>query len=94
MTMTAAQSAVVDRIVDGVHVVLLVGPEEEERVVPKSSLPEGVAEGTWLKVRFEGDELVWAVIDEEATQVARERMAAKMERLRRRGRRLRPADEE
>jgi len=89
---TAVLQAVVDRIVDGVHVVLLVGPEEEERVVPRSLLPEGVREGTWLKVRFEGDLLVWAVIDEEATKAAAERVAAKLEQLRRRGRRLQPVD--
>lgn len=89
---TAAQQAVVDRVVDGQHVVLLVGEQEVERIVARSLLPEGIKEGTWLKVVFDGDALVWAVIDEEATAAAQQRVAAKLEQLRQRSRRLRPVE--
>lgn len=79
-------AAVVDRIVDGEHVVLLVGPTERERIVPRSLLPPDVREGVWLRLTCDGDRLVHAVIDTERTAAARERIAAKMELLRRRGR--------
>ncbi len=88
--MGAVQRAVVDGIVDDVHVVLLVGPEEEERIVHRSLLPPGAAEGTWLQVRFIGDQLVFAAVDEEATAAALRRVTDKMDMLRQRGRRLRP----
>ena len=77
--------AVVDRIVDGVHAVLLVGEEEAERVVAVDALPQGVAEGTWLWVRFHGDQLVEAEIDHQETQATRARIKAKLELLSRRG---------
>lgn len=84
----AIQSAVIDRIVDGRYAVLLVGRDEVERIVPKHELPAGVREGTWLKVRFRGDCLVYAVIDKETTEAAAQRIHAKMELLRQRGRNL------
>lgn len=79
-------SAVVDRIVDGEHVVLLVGPEEEEVVVPRAALPAKIREGTWLQVCFVDGQLKKAVIDEKATQEAVQRIASKMDLLRQRGR--------
>ena len=82
------EKAVVDRIVDGVHAVLLVGEDEREHIVPAALLPPGVAPGTWLKVRFDEGNLAEAVIDEEETRRARERISGKLRRLRERGRRL------
>mgnify|MGYP001230767829 FL=1 len=79
------QQAVIDRIVDGRHAVLLVGEEEVEKVVPRECLPEGSAPGTWLRVRFEGERLVEAVIDEAETERARARVQEKLAALRRRG---------
>lgn len=81
------EQAVVDRIVDGIHAVLLVGEEQVERVVPASQLPQGAREGTWLKVCFDGDQLVHVEIDPGLTQAAQARIAEKMDRLRARGRR-------
>lgn len=75
----------VDRIVDHEHVVLLVG-EEIEHVVPRALLPEAITEGIWLRVVFEGDRLVSAVIDSEATERVRKRIESKLNQLRRRGR--------
>lgn len=88
MVSMAIQSAVIDRIVDGTHAVLLVGPDEVERVVPRRELPADAREGTWLKVRFHGDCLIDAVVDKEATEAAARRIHAKMELLRQRGRTL------
>lgn len=90
--MGAVQRAVIDGIVDDMHVVLLVGPDEVERTVHRSLLPEGASEGTWLRVRFEDEQLVFAVIDQAATAEAIQRVTSKMDLLRERGRRLRPVD--
>lgn len=79
------EQAVIDRIVDGRHAVLLVGEQEAERVVPRERLPHGSGPGMWLRVRFEGDQLVEAMIDEAETERARARVHEKLEALRRRG---------
>jgi hypothetical protein len=81
------QRAVLDRIEDGTLAVLLVGEDQKERIVPVDQLPAGVAPGAWLRVRFEGDSLRWAEVDAAETEQARARIADKLERLRRRGRR-------
>jgi len=78
--------AVVDRIVDKRHAVLLVGENEVEKIVHVDKLPPGAGEGTWLRVEFEGDELVVAEVDAEETARVKARITAKMERLRQRGR--------
>lgn len=82
------QKAVLDRIVDGLHAVLLVGEEEWEHVLPASQLPLEAKEGTWLRVRFVDGNLVEVQIDLEETGRARERLLEKLNRLRERGRRL------
>jgi hypothetical protein len=48
-------AAVVDRIEDGRHAVLLLGPHEAELVVDVSLLPEGTVEGDWLRVGLTAD---------------------------------------
>lgn len=82
------EKAVLDRIVDKVHAVLLVGEEERELVVPAALLPPGATPGTWIRVRFDGENLAEAVVDEEETTKAWQRIAEKLSRLRARGRRL------
>jgi len=47
--------AVVDRIEDGLHAVLLVGPDEVELVVDATLLPEGATEGDWLTLGLAAD---------------------------------------
>lgn len=84
------ERAVVDRVVDGRSAVLLLGAEAAERVVPVERLPAGAREGSWLRVRFSGDELAEAELDPRATDRAKKRVAGKVEELRRRGRRLGP----
>jgi hypothetical protein len=81
------QQAVLDRIVDGAFAVLLVGEAEEERIVPVDRLPAGVAPGSRLQVRFEEDTLQWVEVNITETEQARDRIAEKLDRLRRRGRR-------
>ncbi len=74
--------AVVDRFEED-KAVLLVGEEEEQLVVSRAELPEGVKEGDWLRARIEDDVLLSATIDEEETARAKSRIADKLERLRR-----------
>jgi hypothetical protein len=82
--------AVVDRIVDGEHAVLLVGAEpRREVIVPIGALPDEVREGHWLTLELEGDRVVRAEIDRGATDDARDRVKSKLDALRARGRRLR-----
>jgi len=73
--------AVVDRF-EGESAVLLVGEVEKRVVVPRHSLPSSAREGSWLQVEFRGEALQTAQLDEEETARAKERIAAKMARLR------------
>jgi hypothetical protein len=68
-------AAVVDRIVDGRHAVLLVGPAEVELHVDVALLPEGTAEGDWLRVGF--------TLDPDRTARRRSDLEDRMERIRR-----------
>ncbi len=74
--------AVIDRF-EGDLAVILVGEEEDRLVVPLSSLPAGVEEGLWLQVEVEDDRLINAIVDEEETANAKQRIADKLARLRR-----------
>lgn len=85
--------AVLDRIVDNEHAVLLVGPGEVEMIVPRGSLPAGAVEGTWLYVHLDGNRLVSAEVDKRATDATTERVVSKMDLLRRRGSRLAGAED-
>jgi hypothetical protein len=48
-------AAVVDRIEDARHAVLLVGPDETELVLDVTLLPEGTREGDWLRLGLTSD---------------------------------------
>jgi len=74
--------AVIDRF-EGNNAVLSVGEENRQVIVLKKSLPKGIREGVWLQVEIEGDQLLSAKIDEEETAKMKERIAEKLERLRR-----------
>jgi len=56
----APESLVVDRIVDGRHAVLLIGPQEVEVVIDASLLPVGTHEGDWFRLSFTPDPAVTA----------------------------------
>ena len=68
-------AAVVDRIVDGRHAVLLVGAGEVELVVDVARLPEGTVEGDWLRIGL--------AADPERTAQRRRDLEERMERIRR-----------
>jgi hypothetical protein len=74
--------AVIDRF-EGNKAVLSVGDENRQMVVLRKSLPKGIREGVWLQVEIAGDQIVSAIIDEEETARMKERIAEKLERLRR-----------
>jgi len=78
------QKAVIDRIEDGKHAVLIVGDEEEQKIIPVNELPDGAREGTWLKVKFNGDAITYIAIDHEETAKRRERINSKMNKLKER----------
>jgi len=83
--MTEAK-AVLDRIEDQQHAVLLVGEQQHEQVVPASTLPAGAKPGDWLRVRFEGDTVLAISVDRQETEQTQQRIADKLARLRQRGR--------
>lgn len=82
------QSAVIDRIVDGITAVLLVGEGEEQLLCPLTSLPPGSKEGLWLVVSIEDGIVVEAEIDQEKTEAMeaqiRHKRAQLLQRTRRR----------
>ncbi len=83
------RKGVIDRI-EGGHAVLLIGEVATEHIVPVTDLPGGAREGSWLRVSLEGERITTLEMDEEETARVQERIAGKMTRLRRRGRRADP----
>jgi hypothetical protein len=79
--------AVIDRIVDGKHAVLLVGENEEEKIISYSLLPEDVGEGSWLNVQFDGDTLISIKADQSEIEHRKKRIQDKMNLLRKRSKR-------
>lgn len=74
--------AVIDRI-EGEFAVLIVGDDEQHLNVLKKLLPKPSKEGSWLQVEIQNGEVISAVIDEEETANAKQRIADKLARLRR-----------
>jgi hypothetical protein len=68
-------AAVVDRIEDGAHAVLHVGPDEVELVVDVAILPEGTVEGDWLRIGLSADP--------ERTAARRAALEGRLDRIRR-----------
>jgi DUF3006 family protein len=81
---TSGQSelAVIDRF-EGAIAVLLVGSAQRVVDVPRERLPVGVEAGQWLQVQLEGDVVMHAAPDRDATEDARQRIQEKLARLRR-----------
>lgn len=73
---------VVDRF-EGDLAVLLLQEGQEQLVVSRKSLPPETKEGDWLQVVIENGTLVSAVLDAEETARANQRIAEKLDRLRR-----------
>ena len=74
--------SVIDRF-EGKFAVLIVGDDEQRINVLKSLLPRQSREGSWLQVEIQNGEVISAVMDEEETANAKERIAEKLARLRR-----------
>jgi len=74
--------AVIDRF-EGKQAVLILGEGERQLSVPKDLLPQQAKEGSWLQVEVENESLLSAVLDEVETDNAKQRIAEKLERLRR-----------
>jgi len=84
------QIAVIDRF-EGATAVLLVGDERRVLNVLRDALPTGAREGMWLNITLEGGMVTQALLDENATERARQRIQEKLDRLRR-GDHLRSGD--
>lgn len=76
--------AVIDRIVDGSSAVLLVGPEEHERIVAASMLPEDAREGVWVVVDASTDPVTVIAVDHQRTADRAERIEQQLEQIRER----------
>jgi len=76
------EKAVIDRY-EGEFAVLFVGEENRQVIVSRKEIPKAVQEGEWLKVELDGDHLLHVEIDEAETGSARQRIAEKLDRLRR-----------
>jgi hypothetical protein len=84
-----AVSAVLDRVVDNKHAVLLVGEEEQEQTVPIEQLPANCPPGSWLrKTAASDDQPARWELDPEATEAAQKRISGKLDQLRQRGSKL------
>ena len=70
--------AVIDRF-EGDQAVLSLGDGEDQLVVPRTALPCAAKAGDWLQIVVS---LVSAVVDEEETARAAQRIAEKLEQLR------------
>ena len=74
--------AAIDRF-EGKFAVLIVGDDEQHMNVLRKLLPEQSREGSWLQVEIQNGEITSALIDEEETVKAKQRIAEKLARLRR-----------
>ncbi len=73
---------VIDRF-EGEHAILLLGENSERLIVPITSLPAETKEGDWLLLVIEAGVVKNAIIDEEETNKAKDRIAEKLAKLRR-----------
>lgn len=79
------EKAVIDRIVDGKHAVLLVGKDEQQYIIPVEQLPQGAQEGSWLEVLLEEGSTQEIRLLMEDTEKIKRRIEDKMSLLRKRG---------
>ena len=74
--------AAIDRFEENMAVLIL-EPDARRLDVPRELLPDGAREGHHVLVEFDGEHATKIVLDEDETSLARERIKAKLERLRR-----------
>lgn len=94
VTGTSGERAVVDRVVEGVAVVL-VGDDGVELQLLAAELPGEAKEGTWLRVDRSGPRLVVLGTDEAGEATQRQQIEGRLDRLRqgKRGDRFGPPGE-
>jgi hypothetical protein len=73
--------AVIDRF-EGDQAVLLLSERQEQIVAPCKVLPNEAKQGDWLQIEIKNGEVVSAVIDEDETARAKQRIAEKLAKLR------------
>lgn len=74
--------AVIDRIVDQKHVVLLVGDKETEIIVSTGMLPPGAIEGSLIQVEFDKkNQVTKLILDQKETNEVKDRVSSMMEKL-------------
>lgn len=76
------ESAVIDRF-EGDYAVLFFAGSDTPINVLRRELPEGIREGDHLKIELRGGEVIQVEYDSWATEEARQRIQAKLDRLRR-----------
>ena len=74
--------AVIDRF-EGEYAILILGEDERRINVLRKVLPKKAREGLWLQVEIRDGEVCDITIDDKETERARQRIAEKLERLRR-----------
>jgi hypothetical protein len=74
--------AVIDRF-EAEFAVLIVGEDERRMNVLRKLLPKRAKEGQWLQVEILNDQVLNVAIDEQETELARQRIADKLAALRR-----------
>lgn len=74
--------AVIDRF-EAEFAVLIVGDDERRMNVLRKLLPKRVKEGQWLQVEILDDQVCNITIDDQETELARQRIADKLAALRR-----------
>ncbi len=65
-------------------VVLLVGEEEDEKIISNKLLPKEAKAGDWVNLTIKDGEIVGVSADKEETKKIRDRIKEKLERLRNR----------
>lgn len=71
---------VLDRIEDGIAVILVKG-KNEQFTVSEKDLPPGSKEGTWFTLEYDGNEFRIKEIDEETTKEKAEKVANLFQQL-------------
>jgi hypothetical protein len=74
--------AVIDRF-EGDYAILIVGDDEKRLNIPREQLPKGAKEGSWLQLDIVGNQPRNIILDDQANETARKRIAEKLNRLRR-----------
>jgi hypothetical protein len=74
--------AVIDRIVDQKHAVLLVGDKETEIIVSTGMLPPEAVEGSIVQIELDNkNQVTKLVLDQKETNEVKDRVSSMMEKL-------------